>query len=161
VAVRSDSPLVGRVTANGHWQAFFGRGLVQTSEDSGTQGDRPTPPELLDWLATEFTGGAGGRRQPLGAWSLKGLHRLIVTSATYRQSSHLSPDLLKRDPYNGLYARGPRLRVEYETLRDLSLAAGGLLSQKIGGPRVMPPQPAGIWANSFRLYDRPEFPSKD
>jgi hypothetical protein len=89
------------------------------------------------------------------------LHRLIVTSATYRQSSRSTPLLLKRDPYNLLYARGPRLRVEYETLRDLALSAGGLLSQKIGGPSVMPPQPPGVWENSFGFYDLPNFRWKD
>jgi mono/diheme cytochrome c family protein len=150
--VSPDNPLVGRVTVNRHWHAFFGRGLVQTPEDFGTQGDRPTHPELLDWLAVEFTD---------RNWSMKRLHRLIVTSATYRQSSRVSPELLKRDPYDALYARGPRLRVEYETLRDLSLSAGDLLSQKIGGPSVMPPQPSGIWENSFGFYDLPNFRWKE
>src|SRR5439155_14111961 len=119
-----------------------------------------THPELLDWLAVEFVAPASGGVD-LRRWSLKALHRLIVTSATYRQSSRVSPELLKRDPYNALYARGPRLRVEYEMLRDLSLAAGGRLSQKIGGPSVMPPQPPGIWENSFGFYDLPDFRWKD
>src|SRR5262249_25548598 len=94
-------------------------------------------------------------------WSMKAMHRLIVTSATYRQSSRVPPALLKRDPDNALYARGPRHRIEYETLRDLVLAAGGLLSQKIGGPSVMPPQPPGIWENSFGFYDLPDFRWKE
>jgi hypothetical protein len=158
--VSPDNPLVGRVTVNRHWQVFFGRGLVRTPEDFGTQGERPTHPELLDWLAVEFTRPASGEREPPG-WSLKRLHRLIVTSATYRQSSRLTPGLRLRDPYNVLYARGPRLRVEYETLRDLALSAGGLLGQKIGGPSVMPPQPPGVWENSFGFYDLPNFRWKD
>src|SRR5262249_15353400 len=103
--VSPDNPLVGRVAVNRHWEAFFGRSLVQTPEDFGTQGDRPTHPELLDWLADEFI----ARK-----WSMKAMHRLIVMSATYRQSSRVPPALLKRDPDNALYARGPRHRVEYE-----------------------------------------------
>jgi hypothetical protein len=92
---------------------------------------------------------------------MKALHRLIVTSATYRQSSKAPADLYQRDPHNLLYARGPRMRVEYEMLRDLSLAAGGLLSAKIGGPSIMPPQPPGVWENSFGFYDLPNFRWKD
>ncbi len=158
--VSRDNPLVGRVTVNRHWQAFFGRGLVPTPEDFGTQGDPPTYPELLDWLAVELPDPASGGVHPR-RWSMKALHRLIVTSATYRQSSRVAPEVLRRDPYNVLHARGPRLRVEYETLRDLALSAGGLLSQKIGGPSVMPPQPPGVWENSFGFYDLPDFRWKD
>jgi hypothetical protein len=150
--VDRENPLTARVTVNRHWQAFFGRGLVQTPEDFGTQGDKPTHPELLDWLAIEFMD---------RGWSMKALHRLIATSATYRQASRAPAELVRRDPYNLFYARGPRLRVEYETLRDLALAAGGLLSQKIGGPSVMPPQPLGIWENSFGFYDLPDFRWKE
>jgi hypothetical protein len=157
--VSRDNPLVARVTVNRFWSAFFGRGLVQTPEDFGTHGERPTHPDLLDWLAMEFMGASGGCKP--AAWSVKALHRLIVTSATYRQSARASAELIQRDPYNLLYARGPRLRVEYEMLRDLALSAGGLLSHKIGGPSVMPPQPAGIWENSFGFYDLPKFRWKD
>jgi hypothetical protein len=130
------NPLIGRVTVNRWWAEFFGQGLVATPEDFGTQGEPATHPELLDWLATEFI---------RGGWSQKAIHRLIVTSATYRQSSKVSPSLLARDPQNRLYARGPRLRLPAETIRDNALAISGLLSDKLGGPPVYPPQPEGIW----------------
>jgi hypothetical protein len=117
---------------NRTWQAYFGTGLVATSEDLGTQSESPTHPELLDWLAVEVMD---------GGWSLKHLHRLIVTSAAYRQSSKVSPELAARDPYNRLLARGPRLRVEAETVRDIALAASGLLNPKVGGRSVFPPLP--------------------
>jgi mono/diheme cytochrome c family protein len=161
--VSKENPLVGRVTVNRFWSAFFGRGLVQTPEDFGTQGEGPTHLELLDWLAVEFmspgssTSGGSDRLD----WSVKSLHRLIVTSATYRQSSRAPAELIDRDPCNLLYGRGPRLRVEYEMLRDLALSAGGLLGSKIGGPSVMPPQPSGIWENSFGFYDLPNFRWKE
>jgi hypothetical protein len=129
------NPLTARVTVNRHWAALFGRGLVRTLEDFGTQGDLPSHPELLDWLALEFV---------RGKWSVKNLHRLIVTSATYRQSSRVTPDLLRRDPDNRLLARGPRFRLDAELLRDQALRASGLLSEKLGGPSVFPPQPAGV-----------------
>lgn len=129
------NPLVGRVTANRHWQAFFGRGLVRTMEDFGYQGELPTHPELLDWLALEL---------PRQQWSIKEFHRLIVTSATYRQSSTVTPELLAKDAPNKLLARGPRSRLEAELVRDVVLSTGGLLSDKIGGPSVFPPQPANI-----------------
>jgi hypothetical protein len=128
-------PLVSRVTVNRQWAAFFGRGIVRSLEDFGTQGDFPSHPELLDWLALEFV-----RR----GWSMKQLHRLIVTSATYRQASRVSPELLRRDPENRLLARGPRFRVDAELVRDSALAAAGLLSPKLGGPSVFPPQPASV-----------------
>ncbi|HJQ23838.1 MAG TPA: DUF1549 and DUF1553 domain-containing protein [Blastocatellia bacterium] len=138
--VSDDNPLVARVTVNRFWEALFGRGLVETSEDFGTQGQAPTHPELLDWLAMRFMrGGWGGR------WSMKSLVRLIVTSATYRQSSRVTAELLERDPYNKLLARGPRFRIEAEMVRDVTLAASGLLSRKVGGPSVFPLQPEGIW----------------
>ncbi|MDQ3652395.1 MAG: DUF1553 domain-containing protein, partial [Acidobacteriota bacterium] len=105
--------------------------------DFGAQGDTPTHPELLDWLATEF---AGQR------WSMKAMHRLIVTSATYQQSSKVTPGLLERDPYNRLLARGPRFRMEGEMIRDVALAASGLLNRKVGGASVFPFQPEGIWS---------------
>ena len=129
------NPLVARVTVNRHWAAIFGRGLVRTTEDFGYQGEPPTHPELLDWLAIEFT------RQ---GWSVKQLHKLIVTSATYRQSSRVSPELLERDPQNKLLARSPRVRLDAELVRDASLRFSGLLTEKLGGPSVFPPQPAGV-----------------
>ena len=134
--VRPDHPLTARVAVNRIWEQYWGRGLVGTVEDFGTQGDRPTHPELLDWLATEL---------PRQGWSTKAIHRLIVTSATYRQASKASPALVERDPDNRLLARGPRLRVAAEGVRDIALAASGLLSPKVGGPSVFPPQPEGIW----------------
>lgn len=130
-----ENPLTARVTVNRQWQAFFGHGLVRTTQDFGIQGNLPTHPELLDWLAVEF------RKQ---GWSLKKLHKLIVMSATYRQSSHVSPELLKKDPENNLLARGPRVRLEAELIRDSLLRASGLLSAKRGGPSVFPPQPASV-----------------
>jgi mono/diheme cytochrome c family protein len=133
--VSGDNPLVGRVTVNRQWAAFFGHGIVRTLQDFGYQGERPSHPELLDWLAVEFV------RQ---GWSLKHVHRLIVTSATYRQASAVSPELLVRDPDNRLLARGPRVRLEAEQVRDAILCASGLLSRKIGGPSVFPPQPPNV-----------------
>src|SRR5206468_9577975 len=113
------------VTVNRQWQAFFGIGLVRTTEDFGVRGEVPSHPELLDWLAVEFTRRANPGRESGGAWSLKRLHKLIVTSATYRQASHVTPELLRRDPENRLLARGPRFRVEAETVRDIALATSG------------------------------------
>ena len=130
-----DNPLTARVTVNRAWQAFFGTGLVPTENDFGTQGDPPTHPELLDWLASEF----------MADWSLKRLHRLIVTSATYRQASHMQPELRERDPTNKLLARQSRLRLEAELVRDVCLSASGLLTRHLGGPGVNPPQPEGIY----------------
>ena len=135
--VSPDNPLTARVTVNRVWMRYFGRGLVETEEDFGTQGTLPSHPELLDWLAVEFI---------KGGWSMKALHRLIVTSATYRQSSRNRPDLIDKDPQNVLLARQSRLRVEAEIIRDLALSAGGLLNRKIGGPSVRPPQPEGVYA---------------
>ncbi|MCC6427144.1 MAG: DUF1553 domain-containing protein [Phycisphaerales bacterium] len=140
------NPLIARVAVNRAWEAFFGDGLVLTVEDFGSQGDLPTHPELLDWLASQYIE---------RGWSTKALHRLIVTSATYRQSSKVSAALLDRDPYNRLFARGPRVRMEAEMVRDNALAIGGLLSAKIGGPSVFPPQPMGIWVDSFANFDTP------
>ncbi|MBI2478488.1 MAG: PSD1 domain-containing protein, partial [Planctomycetia bacterium] len=127
-----DNPLTARVTVNRVWQQIFGRGIVTTVDDFGTQGEKPSHPELLDWLASEF------QRQD---WSLKQLHRLIVNSATYRQSAEFRPELAERDPYNALLARQQRRRVEAETIRDIALSASGLLDSRIGGPSVRPPQP--------------------
>jgi hypothetical protein len=134
------NPLTARVAVNRYWEAMFGRGIVETSEDFGTQGERPTHPELLDWLATEFMG---------NNWDVKALQRLIVTSSTYRQSSVTTPALVSRDPYNRLLARGPRFRVEAEMVRDIVLEASGLLSPKISGPSVFPYQPEGIWDRPY------------
>ncbi|MFO0950642.1 MAG: PSD1 and planctomycete cytochrome C domain-containing protein [Isosphaeraceae bacterium] len=134
------NPLTARVAVNRHWAQFFGRGLVETQEDFGSQGQPPSHPELLDWLAVEFRD---------GGWSMKQLCRLIVTSATYRQSSRATPELLKRDRPNRLLARGPRFRLEAEMIRDSALAVSGLLSRKMGGPPVMPHQPEGIWKSTY------------
>jgi hypothetical protein len=133
--VSPENPLTARVTVNRQWAAFFGRGIVKTTEDFGYQGEPPTHPELLDWLAVEFV------KQ---GWSLKKLHRLIVTSATYRQSSHVTPALLAADRDDRLLSRFPRVRLDAEIIRDAALAASGLLTDKIGGPSVYPPQPDGV-----------------
>ncbi len=138
--VSHDNPLTARVQVNRMWEACFGRGLVETSDNFGTQGAYPTHPELLDWLAVEFME---------RGWSMKALYRLIVTSATYRQSSRITPELLERDPKNTLYARAPRYRLEAELIRDNALAISGLLSRKIGGPSVFPYQPEGVWDIPF------------
>jgi mono/diheme cytochrome c family protein len=131
------NPLTARVLANRIWAQLFGAGLVETEEDFGHQGLPPSHPELLDWLATEAV--------RLG-WSQKALIKTIVMSATYRQSSRATPALIARDRWNRLLARGPRFRLEAEMVRDAALAAAGLLSRKLYGPSVMPPQPEGIWA---------------
>jgi hypothetical protein len=138
--VSEQNPLVARVTVNRAWRAFFGTGIVETSADFGTQSNPPSHPELLDWLAVEFM--ANG-------WSMKKLHRLIVTSSAYRQSSRLTPELLKRDPQNRLLARGPRFRVDAETVRDIMLKSSGLLTTKLGGPSVYPPQPTSVTALAY------------
>jgi hypothetical protein len=130
------NPMVGRVIMNRLWAQNFGRGIVETSEDFGVQGEPPSHPELLAWLAKEFV------RQ---AWSFKAMERLIVTSATYRQSSRITPDRLERDPFNRFFSRGPRFRMEAEMVRDQAVAASGLLKQSFGGPSVFPYQPEGIW----------------
>jgi mono/diheme cytochrome c family protein len=136
--VEPQNPLTTRVTVNRLWQVYFGLGLVETDNDFGTQGTPPSHPELLDWLAREFM--AEGT-----PWSLKRMHRLIVTSATYRQSSKARPDLATIDPRNRLLARQARLRLDAELVRDAGLTASGLLSHKVGGPSVFPPQPEGIY----------------
>ncbi len=138
--VGPDNPLTARVTVNRIWAAHFGTGIVSTLEDFGTKGDPPSHPELLDWLATEFVA---------RHWDMKAMHRLIVTSATYRQSPRVSPELMARDPQNRLLARGPRFRLEAELVRDQALAVSGLLSSKIGGRSVMPPMPDGIWNSPY------------
>ena len=138
--VSPDNPLTARVTVNRLWARCFGRGFVETSEDFGTQGELPTHPDLLDWLALELQ-----ERK----WSLKAFHKLVVTSATYRQGSHAPPDLYHRDPYNRLYARGPRFRLDAEGVRDNALAVSGLFNRKVGGPSVFPYQPDGVWFNPY------------
>jgi len=139
--VSRDHPLTARVTVNRQWQAFFGRGIVPTLEDFGYQGTPPSHPELLDWLAVTFVDDL--------QWSLKKLHRLIVTSATYRQASAADRALLAADPANVLLARGPRVRLEAEQIRDGLLRAAGLLSEKMYGPGVRPPQPAGVTETAY------------
>jgi hypothetical protein len=129
------NPLTARVTVNRQWAAVFGKGIVPTLQDFGYQGEPPSNPELLDWLAVEFM-----RR----GWSLKALDRLIVTSATYRQSSRMTPEQMAKDPDNRLLSHAPRVRMEAEMVRDSALTACGLLSRKIGGPSVYPPQIPGI-----------------
>ncbi len=134
--VDAKNPLPARVTVNRFWQQLFGAGLVRTPADFGAQGDPPTHPELLDWLADEFM---------RSGWDVKQLVRLIVTSRTYRQDSRVTPDLLEVDPANKLLARGPRLRLDAEVLRDQALALGGLLRPEVGGPPVRPYQPVNVW----------------
>ncbi len=165
--VDTNNPLTARVLVNRFWEQIFGTGLVETSEDFGTQGEPPSHPKLLDWLAVEFmdvppasrgadapdkstaahASDAPTRRDAggTGAWDIKRMLRLIVTSSTYRQSSKVTPELWQRDPYNRLLARGTRQRLEAEMVRDQSLAVSGLLSHKLGGAPVMPPQPDGVW----------------
>ncbi len=135
--VRPEHPLTSRVLVNRLWIRFFGRGLVETENDFGMQGTPPTHPALLDWLASELID---------KGWSLKALHRTILTSATYRQRSHHRADLMQADPRNRLLGRQARFRVEAEVVRDLTLSASGLLSKRIGGPSVYPPQPDGVYA---------------
>ncbi|MGH9657628.1 MAG: DUF1553 domain-containing protein, partial [Bryobacteraceae bacterium] len=134
--VDPSNPLTARVTVNRFWQALFGGGLVRTVEDFGSQGEPPSHPELLDWLSTEFI---------QSGWDMKALHKTIVMSATYRQSSKATPALLQKDPDNRLLARGPRFRLPAEVVRDQALAISGLLVENIGGPSVKPYQPAGLW----------------
>jgi hypothetical protein len=134
--ISADNPLTARVTVNRIWQHHFGTGLVKTAENFGIQGEAPSHPELLDWLATELV---------RSGWDLKAIHRLIVTSATYQQTSNVTPELQARDPENRLLARGPRFRLPAEIVRDNALAIAGLLTNRIGGPSVKPYQPAGLW----------------
>jgi hypothetical protein len=135
IASRSN-PLLARVTVNRWWAELFGRGLVDSLEEFGSKGERPSHPELLDWLAVEFME---------SGWSMKHIIRLTVTSATYRQSSKYRPGDLRLDPDNRYYARGPRARLSAEAIRDNALSIAGLLDKKMGGPPVMPPQPPNIW----------------
>jgi hypothetical protein len=129
-------PLTARVAVNRYWQMYFGLGLVKTAENFGSQGESPSHPELLDWLATEFV---------RTGWDVKAMQRLIVTSAAYRRASQIEPELLTKDPENRLLARGPRFRLPAEMVRDNALAVSGLLNSEIGGPSVFPYQPPGLW----------------
>src|SRR5262249_27413662 len=134
--VDRQAPTTARGFVNRIWQADFRTGIVATPEDFGVQSEAPSHPELLDWLAVEFMD---------SGWSIKHIHRLIVTSAVYQQSSRLTPEMLERDPNNRLLARGPRFRVEAEIVRDIALAASGLLNDNVGGRSVMPPAPAYLF----------------
>jgi mono/diheme cytochrome c family protein len=146
-------PLTGRVAVNRFWEQLFGVGIVATLEDFGSAGDRPTHPELLDWLALHF-------ERDLH-WNTKALLRELVLSATYRQDGKASPELLERDPQNRLLARGPRQRLTAEMVRDQAMAASGLLSAKMGGAPVMPPQPAGVWQTVYNSKDWVTSPGDD
>ena len=134
--IDENNPLMSRVTVNRFWQEVFGTGLVKTAEDFGSQGEAPTHPELLDYLAVDF-------RE--SGWDVKKLFRQIVLSSTYRQSARVTPAKLEKDPDNRLLSRGPRFRMDAEMVRDNALAAGGLLAEQIGGPSVKPYQPDGVW----------------
>ena len=134
--VAPENPLLARVTVNRFWQELFGTGIVRTAEDFGSQGEAPSHPELLDWLAVDF-------RE--SGWNVKRLFKLIVTSAAYRQQAMTTPEKLQKDPGNRLLSRGPRFRMDGEAVRDLALASSGLLEAKIGGPSVKPYQPSAIW----------------
>ena len=141
-------PLTARVIVNRYWQMYFGTGLVKTAEDFGTQGEYPTHPELLDWLATEFIA---------SHWDVKGIQKRIVMSATYRQSSRATPELIAKDPENRLLARGARFRLQAEFVRDQALAVSGLLNLEVGGKSVSPYQPAGLWEELMSRSDGANF----
>jgi len=134
--VAPNNPLTARVTVNRYWQELFGAGIVRTSEDFGSQGELPSNPELLDWLAVEF-------RE--SGWDVKKFFTLLVTSATYRQAATSTPEKLEKDPQNRLLSRGPRFRMDAEMIRDYALAVSGELSLKMGGPGTKPYQPSNIW----------------
>jgi hypothetical protein len=140
------NPLTARVAVNRFWYQYFGTGIVKTLEDFGFQGEQPSNPDLLDWLASRFVE---------GGWDVKGLQRLIVTSSTYRQAPRFDPALMERDPENRLLARGPRMRLSAEMIRDNALSLGSLLVNKLGGPSVMPYQPAGLWEDIVVGADLP------
>ncbi len=145
--VDPSNPLTARVTVNRFWQMFFGRGIVKTVEDFGSQGEWPSHPQLLDWLSVEFVE---------SGWDMKGIVRTIVTSTTYRQSSKASSELMAKDPDNQLLARGPRFRLPAEMIRDQALAVSGLLVEHQGGPSVKPYQPAGLWKELSGKADYPQ-----
>lgn len=141
--VHKDHPLTARVAVNRYWQNYFGRGLVKTAQDFGNQGDLPSHPALLDWLAVQFMD---------SGWDIKALQKLIVMSATYRQDSYTSEELLEKDKDNVWLARGPSIRLSSEMIRDNALAASGLLNKEVGGESVYPYQPEGLWALNFDPY---------
>ncbi|MEI6871735.1 MAG: DUF1553 domain-containing protein, partial [Verrucomicrobiota bacterium] len=146
--VSPENPLTARVWVNRAWEKFFGTGIVKSSENFGSQSEWPSHPELLDWLSAEFmnpTLGTTVAGRPAQNWDMKALQKLIVMSATYRQSAKVTPELLAKDPDNRLLARGPRFRLSGEILRDSALAVSGLLSEKLGGPSVRPYMPKGVW----------------
>lgn len=145
--VSPSNPLTARVMVNRLWSQIFSRGLVETEEDFGTQGELPSHPALLDWMAVEFQ--SPGSVESGTAWDMKRIIRLMVTSATYRQSSQVTQEHLDKDSQNRLYSRGARYRLEAELIRDQALALSGLLSRKVGGPSVFPPQPDGLWQAAF------------
>ena len=136
-----EQPLTARTAVNRYWEQLFGTGIVETLENFGSVGEEPSHPELLDWLALHFENDLH--------WDMKALLREIVTSATYRQSAKSTPELTEKDPRNRLLARGPQQRLTAEMVRDQALMASGLLSDKMGGPPVMPPQPEGVWNSVY------------
>jgi hypothetical protein len=152
--VSREHPLTARVTVNRYWAMFFGAGLVKTINDFGAQGEWPSHPELLDWLACQFRDGGQTTARSVEPWDVKSLVRLVVTSATYRQSAAVTREKLEKDPYNRLLSRGPRLQLEAEFIRDNALAVSGLLNPKIGGPSVKPYQPPGIWDGTDAKYEQ-------
>ncbi|WP_420149982.1 DUF1553 domain-containing protein, partial [Spirosoma sp.] len=145
-----DNPLTARVVVNRYWQTYFGTGLQKSSNNFGNQGGLPTHPELLDWLAVTFREGIGGA----SPWNIKAMQKLIVMSATYRQSARVTKDRLQKDPENTWLSRGPMFRLTAEMIRDNALAASGLLSSRIGGPSVKPYQPDGLWAVNGAVYEQ-------
>jgi hypothetical protein len=161
------SPTTARVIVNRMWQEYFGEGLVTTPEDFGTRVERPSHPELLDWLACEFMDGterglsSPQQVAPSKPWSMKHIHRLIVTSATYRQSSKVTPELYTKDQYNRLLARGPRFRVDGEVVEDIALSVSGLLNPKIGGPSIYPAIPASVGDQVYGGFNWPETKGAD
>ena len=156
------SPTTARVIVNRIWQAYFGHGIVTTPEDFGTRVEAPSHPDLLDWLAVEFMQPSefveASKPQP---WSIKHIHRLIVNSATYRQSSKIAPELYAKDAYNRLLARGSRFRVDAEVVQDIALFAGGLLNLKVGGPSVRPPIPQSVADQVYGGFSWPESTAED
>src|SRR3984885_1931096 len=146
-----DQPLTARVAVNRMWQEIFGTGIVKTVDDFGSQGEPPSHPELLDWLAVDF-------REH--GWDVKRFYKQVLMSATYRQAAQVTPDKIAKDPENRLLSRGPRFRLDGELVRDYALAASGLLSPQIGGPSVKPYQPEGVWeavamdGSNKRFYKR-------
>ena len=147
-----DQPLTARVAVNRMWQEIFGVGLVRTADDFGSQGEPPSNPQLLDWLAVDFE---------QSGWDIKRFYRQMLTSAAYRQMALATPQKLAKDPENRLLSRGPRFRMDAEMLRDYALAASGLLAPQIGGPSVKPYQPDGIWESVAMLGSNTRFYKQD